>query len=61
MSLVSDDTSVDIKVSSSVGRTNVTWWRGEEFVGEGESVMMESLVESLMIESVQWWSHCCEI
>ena len=73
MSLVRDNLSVDNKVSSSVGRTNVTWWRGEEFVGEGESVMMESLVESLMeslmeslvesvmIESVQWLSHCCEI
>ena len=36
MLLVRDNISVDIKVSSSVGRTNVTWWRGEEFVGEGE-------------------------
>ena len=51
MSLVRDNISVDIKVSSSVGRTNVTWWRGEEFVGEGESVMIELLVESL-VESV---------
>ena len=51
MSLVRDNMSVDIKVSSSVGRTNVTWWRGEEFVGEGESVMIELLVESL-VESV---------
>ena len=76
MSLVRDNISVDIKVSSSVGRTNVTWWRGEEFVGEGELVvesvvdslvesvvesLVESLVESVMIESVQWLSHCCEI
>ena len=48
MSLVRDNISVDNKVSSSVGRTNVTWWRGEEFVGEGESVMIELLVESLV-------------
>ena len=27
---------LSFKVSSSVGRTNVTWWRGGEFAGEGE-------------------------
>ena len=27
----------EFKVSSSVGRTNVTWWRGGEFAGEGEA------------------------
>ena len=29
---------VDVKVSSSVGRTNVTWWLKGELVGEGEHV-----------------------
>ena len=41
--VVGEEVELPCRVSSSVGRTNVTWWRGEELLGRGEHLTLANL------------------
>ena len=41
--VVGEEVELPCRVSSSVGRTNVSWWRGEELLGRGEHLTLANL------------------
>merc|ERR1712083_486409 len=41
--IIGDSVELACRVSSSVGRTNVTWWLGGEFAGEGEHLFLSNV------------------